>query len=969
MTFFLAQEELAFAFELLGLYDEALVQYDELDALFSQFVQNAHLDSLPFWLQNLIDKCDSWHSLYLSNQVSFQLREKIKESNGSFLELRNYLFARQCELLLLQHMPWQVATRSLPFLQNCVNELRLLEIKLQPGAVDCWVFLSASEILLICERYNDSSQMDSYSKNTIDVRAYSRRKLEVLGKICGLVPGMQSTSDHLHNVISLIAGMGKDHHHSDPSSTSAQSRLKEALSNSDVYLKNYLEFSELTMGTYKHIGRMREARLIGKELAEIYIKLENYQLALSFLLDLEKIFALEQWQMLLSDIRKKILECYEKLNDQSKQVTYCFYLASSLDLPTNERDAYFAKLENLVKQLKPTDEPIKIRMNNVFDAKSIRISSQNRDFITNFDINFNVQLNNNLIRPLTCRRAYFNLQFSQNNQEKKKELFFNELKNNELCTELSREGLLERPIFDSYLDTSVGIMCKNLHKVLKRFDSQFQGKDILVESELSFQNNNSFTLQPDLNDLNLKFNTQHNGIYSLDQFCLFVEPNVYFLNNEIKQYSFEIISQQPSLELKIINEHLNCLSDELVCGVEQRINILLNSGSNYFSKSTRFDFKSSTGLRIRLVDSPISTNEITNHELPFELKPFETYVFKLMVYCEFGEQRSSDLITKKLELFVNNDMKLNCPLLHFSPPFYSTMTLHTCSMKKFVQISLTSNSLLKFDLNNPKLECVLNGDDEGDRISKTNGVNDQLECEYLSQQSTSCIQNEQTVHLMWKIVLTDTSANNFKLRFSLNYDLDPTNYKTRLAEDDKIAKIDEENHKVNGDLIEQQVASNLYKCDFFLKEFTTLFMVRISVSPQTNSEFIRAGNLCSLTVKIKRNLNIDLEKTAIMYELVSDRTLWAINGKTAGVLDNVEDEHELNFEVLPLIAGFIPVPSIRLSKYIRQDQATDPTKTPSNTSAQNSNVKLVAFDSGQIYNYSRGIQVNVLQSSGLILTD
>jgi len=32
------QEELAFMFEMLGLYDDALIQYDELDALFTQFV-------------------------------------------------------------------------------------------------------------------------------------------------------------------------------------------------------------------------------------------------------------------------------------------------------------------------------------------------------------------------------------------------------------------------------------------------------------------------------------------------------------------------------------------------------------------------------------------------------------------------------------------------------------------------------------------------------------------------------------------------------------------------------------------------------------------------------------------------------------------------------------------------------------------------------------------------------------------
>lgn len=37
------QEELAFVLEMLGLFDEALVQYDELDALFTQFVLNSNI--------------------------------------------------------------------------------------------------------------------------------------------------------------------------------------------------------------------------------------------------------------------------------------------------------------------------------------------------------------------------------------------------------------------------------------------------------------------------------------------------------------------------------------------------------------------------------------------------------------------------------------------------------------------------------------------------------------------------------------------------------------------------------------------------------------------------------------------------------------------------------------------------------------------------------------------------------------
>lgn len=127
--FFLAQEELAFAFELLGLFDEALVQYDELDALFSQFVLSAHAQHVPSWLQQLASKCDAWNGLSLSSQSCVHLRTRLKSGRGNLLDLRNYLFARQCELLLLQHKPWEVASRSLQFLQNCVHELQILDVR------------------------------------------------------------------------------------------------------------------------------------------------------------------------------------------------------------------------------------------------------------------------------------------------------------------------------------------------------------------------------------------------------------------------------------------------------------------------------------------------------------------------------------------------------------------------------------------------------------------------------------------------------------------------------------------------------------------------------------------------------------------------------------------------------------------------------------------------------------------------
>jgi hypothetical protein len=64
--------------------------------------------------------------------------------------------------------------------------VQLDQVKLLEGAVSCWVYLSAYEILLKCERYNDSSQMDAYSRYTIGIRAYAREKVITKQKIASL---------------------------------------------------------------------------------------------------------------------------------------------------------------------------------------------------------------------------------------------------------------------------------------------------------------------------------------------------------------------------------------------------------------------------------------------------------------------------------------------------------------------------------------------------------------------------------------------------------------------------------------------------------------------------------------------------------------------------------------------------------------------------------------------------------------
>jgi len=45
---------LAFALEMLGIHDEALVQYDELDAMFTQFILNSQVGSKHFLFDSIL---------------------------------------------------------------------------------------------------------------------------------------------------------------------------------------------------------------------------------------------------------------------------------------------------------------------------------------------------------------------------------------------------------------------------------------------------------------------------------------------------------------------------------------------------------------------------------------------------------------------------------------------------------------------------------------------------------------------------------------------------------------------------------------------------------------------------------------------------------------------------------------------------------------------------------------------------
>lgn len=152
---FLFQEQLAFVLEMLSLYEEALVQYDELDALFSQFVLNSNITKSPKWLDSFKQPITSWQAPRLTTLVPHQLRDQIIKKKATLLEFRSYLFQRQCAMLLLTCKPWEV--RHLYFylytssgFTKIFNLRVILVIVSKSFVISSWYLINLSNYLYPC---------------------------------------------------------------------------------------------------------------------------------------------------------------------------------------------------------------------------------------------------------------------------------------------------------------------------------------------------------------------------------------------------------------------------------------------------------------------------------------------------------------------------------------------------------------------------------------------------------------------------------------------------------------------------------------------------------------------------------------------------------------------------------------------------------------------------------------------------
>uniref|UniRef100_A0A1Q3F869 Putative transmembrane protein n=1 Tax=Culex tarsalis TaxID=7177 RepID=A0A1Q3F869_CULTA len=925
IDYFLLQEQLAFVLEMLGQYSEALVQYDELDALFSQFILNSVYGEKQKWLHIFDQPLYAFHGISLNPVKMNETRKKIISQSVNLLEFRSYLFERQCLLLDANGKPWEIAERLLPFLFSTLREIEALKLETPEGALACWEFVCALEVLNLCDKVQESKDIHKCSQYSAPIWNLAKDKLYSLGKQCGLLPGFTPTSEQLHTVVHLSAGMGdtvpepetlpevdtsdkKPHSPVRNRKKSATDSLKQALGSNAAFTKLYLELSELAISTYKHVSRLRSARLVGLDLGNFYITLNEPQKAVVFFTDLLRELKTENWHYLASQTLLELASCYKKMEDSVNYTKTCSAIACCLDLETLVRTFYFDEFLKSLKKLQQLRN-VDIDALNVVAVlddhfKIIDIAIADTSIIQDDTVSVVLRIESNFPREIFCEQLLLSFEMDPKPAP-----------DSPTSQATLAEPLALLPItvhLDYKQDQSLScasVACDNKAKQPVRRTSSTRRK-ISPTQRTDFTNcvaSEKVLLQPGLNVVSLGTKAKRVGTWSFKQLAIQVK-NVEFLSESLPQGlpSFEIITKASSAVLNFMN---------LIAGVEQPVKLIVSGGSFRFPKDASIVLKCSKNLKVRLATSAGDEKLPFERELVVNLRDFQSFeerAIELEALCDLPGRREEKPIEQKVTLQVpwsRNEIQIP---LHFLPALIASCRLHSSGSRKYLQVILKGVSDHKLILKDAGMTCAA----EGVTIIDINPPS----------------QNE--------IVMSKT------LSISYLYEIQVEALK---AESElPVIHVDYRMKFADSSLPEDTRYYIPYSVTFDVMDYATLFTICAKIEP---SELCRVNSVCHLNLRISKvHAN---PFTDLMYEVLADQNMWVVVGRTAGVISMEEVEsHSITLDVLPLAAGFLPLPNIRLSKYISSKSKTSDTHP-----------RLQPFPPGQIYNSTKSMQIHVLAST------
>ncbi|XP_056145323.1 trafficking protein particle complex subunit 10 isoform X2 [Lampris incognitus] len=950
--YFMVQEELAFVFEMLQQFEDALVQYDELDALFTQYVLNFGAGDGANWLGSFCAPVRSWGGLLLRRPIDMEKRDGIQHGVASLLDLRSYLFSRQCTLLIFLQRPWEVTQRALELLHNCVQELRLLEVSILEGALDCWVFLSCLEVLHRIEGCCDQAQLADNCSHTVGLWAYATDKLKSLGELCGLISDKGPTSEDLNRTVDLLAGLGDERPETVNSLQSPYKKLKEALSSVEAFERHYLELSHAAMEMYRAIGRQRSARLVGKSLAEFYMRKGAPERAEVFLQDALRSYVSEGWSLPVTHTRKQIAECQKLLGRTGDYLQTSALLAGDVNLINEERKHFCQEI--LTFACKSTNESMKVTLGMNAFAQLTQLQFLPAMASVHSGAALQVELSLRFLMPVSVciQQLAASIHFSleqvgihgrskgPQRQTNPGTVYFSHGNSSGglpssavIHPSLELDEIQDRSPSDNSIN-STGMVCKNTHLIMRRHDSSSSPDTpncvsppaVTMDDGSQMLKVQDVMLEPGNNSITFTAPSGEPGTYTLRQLCATVGQVQFVLPHIYPLVQYEVYSQEPELTVEP-------LSEPLLAGLPQKVKFTLLTGHYTVKKGDALQLSNTDTMPIlpfttctasilnpaaeRMGESALSiqsSEKVTSISLP-PTPPYHTLEFQLEVLCIIpsgpdrpaNERLTNGEIRHRPRSYSHPDtpmtaidqrMSIDCPwsiystllALTFYIPFKTKHSLLSAGNRKYIQVCVQNVSDVSFQLSDLKLS-------EKHHTS--------LELQSLNTKAKQLVCSKQSVFCLWEVRWRADLPSCLQCVFSANF--------SPLQQDISAFKP--------------------FHYQFQLERVTTLYSVRAEILPAAGEQHCRSGTLCGLEVCITRltepaegeigdegKAETDgLRTTKLMYEVADSSSNWAVCGKSSGMVSmpmSASATHKVQIEVMPLFAGHLPFPKIKVLKYL-----------------------------------------------------
>ncbi|KAG2194871.1 hypothetical protein INT47_002665 [Mucor saturninus] len=373
-TFFILKEGLAQAFEIMTLYEDALIQYDELEASFFQVLR----DKALAWFGHFggTDQGDDSGNILDFKRKNY--RELINKNIISVFDFRSYLFARQCRMLLKLQRVIEVTARAQLFITSFIPSIRENEEHLPESFVESWVFSACMNVVNECEPLfaqlvaNNTDLIVPYNAVKADLLLTARRQLDKIGIKCKHLPLTDPFSIYIDHVKSAQP-LNPD----EPKKHITNVKLLEAIESVEAFDKTYMGLSTRAIKSYDASYRSRAALNVHGDIAALKYIREKYEEAVRIYESMIWRYGEHEWSSIENSLLIKCADSQRRLGKADQYVeSLLALLKNSKFLQAEEArhytDELIANVAKLDKEVKRPFSPIfSIAVTSIIDDGAV----------------------------------------------------------------------------------------------------------------------------------------------------------------------------------------------------------------------------------------------------------------------------------------------------------------------------------------------------------------------------------------------------------------------------------------------------------------------------------------------------------------------------------------------------------------------------------------------------------------------